>query len=66
MNILNIMQKYYQLPILETLNMSGHFTINQCQLPETLMFICMQKMNSIPNFSFEDLQTCYFKYFENA
>ena len=34
------------------------------------MFICMQKMNSFPNFFFWDivkiLQTYYFEYFENA
>ena len=40
-----------------------------CQLVETLMFICMQKMNSLPNLYFWDivkiLQTYYFDYFEN-
>ena len=30
------------------------------------MFICKEKMNPIPNFFFEPLQTCYFKYFESA
>ena len=41
---LKIMQKYYQLRILGTLDMSGHFhEKRECQLEETLMFICMQK-----------------------
>ena len=64
---LKILQKYYQLPTLGTLVVSGHFhQKQQCQLVETFMFICMQKMNSIPNFVFETLQTCYFEYFESA
>ena len=47
---IKILQKHYQLPILGTLDMSGHFHQKQlCQLVETLLFICMQKMNSIPN-----------------
>ena len=33
---LNILQKYYQLPILGTLDMSGHFHQKQCQLAENL------------------------------
>ena len=53
---LNILQKYYQLPILGTLGVSGHFHQKwYCQFVETLMFICMQKMNSIPNFFFKIL-----------
>ena len=53
---LNIFQKYYQLPILGTLVMSGHFHQKQyCQLVGTSMFICMQIMNSIPNLFFEIL-----------
>ena len=37
------------------------------QLVQTLMFICMQKINSIPNFLVRNiLQICYFEYFENA
>ena len=37
-----ILQKYYQLPILGTLDMSDHFHQKQYpQLAETLMFICM-------------------------
>ena len=50
----NTLQKYYQLPILGTFDISGH----------------MEKMNSLPNFFFWDivkmLQTYYFEYFENA
>ena len=39
-----------------TLDMSGHFDQKRyCQLAETLMFICMQKMKSIPNFFYEIL-----------
>ena len=35
-HFLNILQKYYQLPILGTLDMSGHFHQTQlCQLVET-------------------------------
>ena len=50
------LQKYYQLLILGTLNMSGYFGQEQkCQLVETEMFIYMQKMNFIHYFIFEIL-----------
>ena len=69
-SFLNMLQKYYQLPILGTLDISGHLHQKQPQLVKTLMFICMEKMNSLPNFFFWDivkiLQTYYFEYFENA
>ena len=53
---LNMFQKYYQLPIMGTLDMSGHFHQKRyCQLTEILMFICMQKMNFIHDFIFEIL-----------
>ena len=45
------MQKYYQLPILSTMGISGHIKNDNANL----MFICMQKMNSIPNFFFKIL-----------
>ena len=46
---LNILQKCYQLPILGTFDMSGYFhQKGQYQLAETLMFVWIQKMNSIP------------------
>ena len=41
------------LLIFGNFDISAHF--NQKQLVESLMFICMQKMNSIPNFVFEKL-----------
>ena len=42
--------------ILGTLDMFGHFHLKrQCQLVETLLLICMQKMNSNPNLFFEML-----------
>ena len=41
-----------------------------CSLMETLAFICIHKMNSVPNFFSKDivkiLQTSHFEYFENA
>ena len=41
---------------LGTLDMSGHFhQKRQCQLVESLMLVCKQKMNSIPNLFFEIL-----------
>ena len=53
---LKTLQKYYQLLILGTLNMSGYFHQEQkSQLVETQMFIYMQKMNSIHDFIFEIL-----------
>ena len=53
---LNISQKYYQLPIVGTLGMSGHFhQKGYYQLVETMTFICMQKMNFIPDLFFEIL-----------
>ena len=48
-SFLNILQKYYQFPILGTLGISGHFHQKQ-KSQETLMLICKQKMNSILNF----------------
>ena len=51
-----ILQKYYHLLIWSTLEMSGRFHQKRLyQLVEALMFIWMQKMNSIPNFFFEIL-----------
>ena len=56
-NRVNILQRYYQLPILGTLDMSGNFhQKGLCQLVETLIFICMQKINFIYNFFFEILE----------
>ena len=53
--LLNKLQKYYSVP-LGTLAMSGCFhKTRQCQLVEILLFICMQKMNSTPNFFFCDI-----------
>ena len=53
---LNILQKYYGLHILGNLEMSGQLHQKRyCLFVETLMFICMQKMNSILNFVFEIL-----------
>ena len=52
----NVLQKYSKHFISGTLIMSGHFHQKlYCQLVETLIFICMEKMNSIPNFFFEIL-----------
>ena len=66
-------KKYYKLPILDTLDMSGHFHQKwQCQLVETLTFISMQKINFISIFFFffwdivKTLQTYYFGNFWNA
>ena len=43
---LNTLQKYYQRTILGTLDMPVHLHRNQyCQLVETMMFTCMQKIN---------------------
>ena len=52
---LNILQKYYQIPILGTLNISGHFH------KKTIMQTCR-------NFNCEVkiLKTCYSDYSENA
>ena len=58
---LNILRKYSQLLISDTLGMSGDFHQKYyCQVVETLIFICIQKMNSIPNFFLEILSS-YFK-----
>ena len=49
-------------PVLGILNMSDHIDKKwEYQLVETLKFICMPKMTSIPDFFFEILQTCYFE-----
>ena len=45
---LNILQKYYQIPILGTLDMSGNFYQKRySKLVETLKFICMQKTSTL-------------------
>ena len=63
-------QKFYQVPILGTLDISSRIhQKQQFQLVETLMFFRMQKINSIPNFFLnivKILQTCYFENIENA
>ena len=47
---LNILQKYYQLHILGTLDMYGYLhQKQQWKIAESLMFMCLQKMNSISN-----------------
>ena len=60
---LMLLKKYYQLPILGTLDMSGHFhqkrnfdARKKNELHNQLLFWDIVKI----------LQTCYFKYFENA
>ena len=49
-SFLKILQKYYQLTVLNTLDMPGHFhQKRERQLIETLMFICMQWTPSLPS-----------------
>ena len=56
MPFLTTLQKYYKLAILGTLDMSGHFYQKRLfQFVETLVFICIQKMNSIPYLFFKTL-----------
>ena len=49
----------------DNINLVGNFDA-QSVFWETLMFICWQKINSIFNFFFETLQTCYFGNFGNT
>ena len=70
-SFLKALQKYYQLLILGTFNMSGYFHQEpKCQLVETEMFICMQKINFISPTSFmrycKTFQTFCFGNFGNA
>ena len=69
---LNILQKYYQLPILGVLNMPGHFLQKrQCQLnlyKDWFLSAC-KKWTSFLTSSWRYLkllQTFYLEYFENA
>ena len=67
---LNILQKYYQLPLLGTLGMSGHFHQNSnANLKKLWCLPACKKMNCIHKPSGDNvkmLQTYYFEYLENA
>ena len=54
--VLNVLQKYSKRLILGTLDMSVQFHQNyKSQVAQILIFICIQKMNTMPNLFFEIL-----------